>query len=404
MHTAEPVSSSPRATGSQPERDAPPDRAPVRHGSLRRAAPALILFAVTRLVGAVLVTAWALRVGLHPRSLFGQSWDARWSERIAEWGYGTFFPSAGTQGMSFSDLAFFPLYPALIKAGSAVLPIGRINTALLIAWTAAALAAWGIYAIGERLHGRRAGITLVLLWGLLPHSVVLTMAYTEPLLTACAAWALHALLIRRWLAAGALALLAGLARPSGIAVAAAVAATVVADAWSRRRAGQPQERAAWAAVLVAPLGWCGYVGWVGLQTGRPLGYFDVQGRWGSRFDFGRDSLEYVRHLILGGDRLMSYMVVAIIAAALVLLALALLERIPLPLAVYAGVLVIIALGGSHYFGSKPRFLLPAFPLLIPAALALAKARPRTAAVAVAALAGLSFFYGTYLLTVVSAPI
>ncbi|MCM2427165.1 hypothetical protein [Streptomyces sp. RKAG337] len=404
MHTAEPVSSSPRTNGSHPAPDAPPGRALAWRGSLRRAAPALVLFAATRLAGAVLVTAWAVHAGLHPRSLFGQSWDARWYERIAEWGYGTFFPSATTQGMSFSDLAFFPLYPALIRAGSAVLPIGRVNTALLISWGAAALAAWGIHAIGERLYGRRAGIALVLLWGLLPHSVVLTMAYTEPLLTACAAWALHALLTRRWLAAGVLALLAGLARPNGVAVVAAVGVTVAADAWRRRREGLPQERAAWAGALIAPLGWCGYVGWVGLQTGRPLGYFDVQRGWGSEFDFGRNSVEYVRHLILDRDQLMNYMVVAITAAALVLLALALLDRIPLPLAVYAGVLVLIALGGSHYFGSKPRFLLPAFPLLIPAALALAKARPRTAAVAVAALAGLSFFYGTYLLTVVSAPV
>lgn len=32
--------------------------------------------------------------------------------------------------------------------------------------------------------------TLVLLWGLLPHSVARAMAYTEPVLTAFAAWSL----------------------------------------------------------------------------------------------------------------------------------------------------------------------------------------------------------------------
>ncbi|MDJ0340383.1 glycosyltransferase family 39 protein [Streptomyces sp. H10-C2] len=403
MHTAEPVSSSTRTTEAPA---APPGGARGRgwRGSLRRAVPALILFAAARLAGAALLTVWGLHAGLHPRSLLGQSWDARWYERIAEWGYGTFIPSVSTQGWSFSDLAFFPLYPALIRALSALLPIGPVNSALLIAWFAAALAAWGIHAIGERLYGRRAGIALVLLWGLLPHSIVLTMAYTEPVLTACAAWALYALLTRRWLAAGLLASLAGLARPNGIAVAVAVCVTVVADAWRRRREGRPQDLTAWAGAVVAPLGWSGYVGWVGLQTGGPRGYFGVQSRWGSDFDFGRNALDYVRRLILGSSQLANYMVVLIAAAALLLLVLALLQRIPLPLAVYAVVLVVIALGGSHYFASKPRFLLPAFPLLIPAALALAKARPRTAAVAVAALAGLSFFYGTYLLTVVSAPI
>ena len=52
------------------------------------------------------------------------------------------------------------------------------------------MAAWGVYAVGELLHGRRVGITLVAVWAVLPHAVILTMAYTEPLMTAFAAWAL----------------------------------------------------------------------------------------------------------------------------------------------------------------------------------------------------------------------
>ena len=60
--------------------------------------------------------------------------------------------------------------------------------------------------------------------------------------------------------------------------------------------------------------------------------------------------------------------------------------------------MLITLGGSGFFESKPRFLLPAFPLLLPLACAAAKARPRAAIVVTAALAGLSFAYGTYLLT------
>ncbi|MEU3509801.1 hypothetical protein ABZ733_18245 [Streptomyces longwoodensis] len=44
-------------------------------------------------------------------------------------------------------------------------------------------------------------------------------------------------------------------------------------------------------------------------------------------------------------------------------------------------------------------LLPAFPLLLPLALHLARSRLRTLVVLLTALAGVSFFYGTYLLTV-----
>lgn len=88
----------------------------------------------------------------------------------------------------------------------------------------------------------------------------------------------------------------------------------------------------------------------------------------------------------------------ITAAALLLFALFLLERPPLPVLVYTAVLVLITVGGAGFFESKPRFLLPAFPLLLPLAAALAKARPRAAVTVTAALAGLSFAYGAYLLT------
>jgi hypothetical protein len=54
--------------------------------------------------------------------------------------------------------------------------------------------------------------------------------------------------------------------------------------------------------------------------------------------------------------------------------------------------------GSGFFGSEPRFLLPAFPLPLPSAPAPTKTRPRTAVVVTVAPAGLSCAYGTNLLT------
>ncbi|WP_208765152.1 hypothetical protein [Streptomyces albidochromogenes] len=94
----------------------------------------------------------------------------------------------------------------------------------------------------------------------------------------------------------------------------------------------------------------------------------------------------------------------VVAVALVLFALLLLEdRPPLPLLVYPAVLLLITVGGSGFFESKARFLLPAFPLLLPLAHAMAKARPRTAVVVTAALAGLSLGYGAYLVTIAPVP-
>lgn len=375
----------------------------------RRALPALTAFAVARAAGVVALTLWAHRRGGHPRNLLALKWDGLWYHRIADWGYGTFIPSWEAPGLRYSDLAFFPLYPTTVRWVDAALPVGSVASALLVAWLSAGLAAWGVFAVIDHCYGRRTAAALVVVWGLLPYSIVLSMAYTEPVMAALSAWALYATVTRRWLTAGALSVLAGLSRPNAVAVPVALAAAVAADAWSRLRAGRPQQPRAWLAALAGPLGWCGYIAWVGLHTGRGLhgmlhGYFEVQSRWGSDFDLGHYALRYVKHLVLHPDSLTAYTATAICAAAVLLLVLAALHRMPLPLLAYSAVLVVIALGGANFFSCKPRFLLPAFPLLVPCAAALARARPRTAAVAVGALAGVSLGYGAYLLTVVPVPL
>ncbi|PKV86591.1 dolichyl-phosphate-mannose-protein mannosyltransferase [Streptomyces sp. TLI_146] len=369
---------------------------PRRLTALRRAAPALGLFAAARLTGMLCLAGWAWHLGRSPRALLALTWDADWYIKIAANGYGRTLYWPG--GVVQSDLAFFPLYPSLLRAVTTALPVAGGTAGLLVSWTAAAVAAWGVYAVGERLAGRRTATALVLLWGLLPHSIVLSMAYTEPVMTALAAWALWAVLERRWLWAGALAALAGLSRPNAVAVAAAVTAAAAVALWRGGRAARGDWRV-WAAGFAAPLGWCGYVLSVGARKGDPLrGYFAVQAAWTSRFDFGRGTLRFVRKLATGPYHLGYTMAFMITAAALLLFALFLLERPPLPVLVYTAVLVLITVGGSGFFESKPRFLLPAFPLLLPPAAALTKARPRAAVMVTAALAGLSFAYGAYLLT------
>ncbi|MDJ0466777.1 hypothetical protein [Streptomyces sp. H27-C3] len=374
---------------------------PAVRGALRRAAPALGLFAAARLTGMLAVALWAWHLGKNPLTLLGHSWDSRWYTGIAAHGYGQTTLTYG-DGTIQSDLAFFPLYPGLVRAVTTVLPVSGSAAGLLVSWAGAAAAAWAIYLIGERLYGRPTAVVLVLLWGLLPHSVVLTMAYTEPVLTAFAAWSLYAVLSGRWLWAGTLAALAGLARPNGIAVAAAVCAAATYELWKRR--GRMPWRI-WAGAALAPLGWAGFVLWVGAREGDPLGgYFAVQAGWTSRFDFGVGSLRFVHELLRGPENLPFPMVLMIVAASLVLFALLALDRPPLPLLVYTGVLMLITVGGSGYFESKARFLLPAFPLLLPLAHALTKARPRAAIVVTAALAGLSLCYGTYLVTMAPVPV
>ncbi|MFJ5289208.1 hypothetical protein [Streptomyces sp. NPDC088348] len=359
---------------------------------VRRAAPAVALFLAARSAGAVALAFWSWRTGRDPLGLLGNSWDSRWYTSIAAHGYGltVLRPSGHTD----SDLAFFPAYPALVRGVSWLLPVTGGGAGLLVSWAAMVVAAFGVHAVGERLGGRRTAAVLVLLWALLPHSVVLSMAYTEPLLAASGAWCLYALLSGRWLWAAAAAVAAGLTRPNGYAVAAAVCAAALLAVCRGRGTWK-----VWAAGLTAPLGWAGYVLWVGSRTGDLLGgYVRLQGRWGSQFDFGAGWVRLMGSI--AGKPLPYQVSLLIVAAAVVLFVLLLLgrDRPPLPVLVYTGALLLVAVGGDGFFGAKPRFLLPAFPLLLPAARSLAKARPGTAVAVLTALTGLSLVYGTYLLT------
>lgn len=54
--------------------------------------------------------------------------------------------------------------------------------------------------------------------------------------------------------------------------------------------------------------------------------------------------------------------------------------------------------GRSWSGCPTPVRVPAFPLLLPPECAMTKARPRTAVVVTVVLAGLSFGYGAYLLT------
>lgn len=71
------------------------------------------------------------------------------------------------------------------------------------------------------------------------------------------------------------------------------------------------------------------------------------------------------------------------------------QRQPLPLLVYAGLVTVLALCASSYFGSKPRLLLPAFPLLFPPAVGLARLRTARSAPVVCGVAVAAAVYGAF---------
>ncbi|MEU1352278.1 hypothetical protein [Streptomyces sp. NPDC005795] len=387
---------SPQVTPARPH----PERRPVRGRAvtaLTAAAPALGAYAAVRIVGLVVFWAAASAAGKNAPHLLSQRWDSLWYQRVAENGYGYTVTLPG--GGVHSDLAFFPLLPALERGLAEVTPLGLPGAGLLVAWTAALLAAWGIFAVGARLYGRRTGVVLAALWGVYPTAFVQSMAYTETLFTALAAWSLYAVLTRRWIVAGALCVLAGLTRPSAAALIAALAVTAAVTLVREYRAGTGdgmirRHGRMLLGVVIAPLGWLAYVVFVAVREGRPFAYFDVQAQWGNSIDGGAALASFILGLPLPA----MLGLCAALAALGRLVSLCVRQRQPLPVLVYGIAVVVISLIGSGYFGSRPRLMMPAFPLLLPPAVALLRLRStaRTAAV-LAVLAVASAAYGAWTL-------
>ncbi|MFH9014249.1 glycosyltransferase family 39 protein [Streptomyces sp. NPDC017943] len=386
--------------------------APPRAGALRRAAPALLGYAAVRALGLLALLLWSAARDKSAYTLLTARWDALWYVRVAELGYG--YEVRLPNGDVHSNLAFFPLLPWLERLVAAVSPLSYADGGFVVSLVASLAAAWGIFAVTDHVYGRRAGVCAVLLWAVLPVGIVQSMAYSESLFTALAAWSLYAVLTGRWVAAGVLGAAAGLTRPVGVAVVAAVWAAAIASFAAERRAA-PSGRVADAAgapggpdpassparrlagMLLAPLGVAGYMLWVGHRTGAgPLGYLDVQAGWRNGFDGGYAFAGFVAGKFTSfPSALAGAGLVLGVASVVWLYGVGVRQRQPLPLLVHSGLVTLLALCASSYFGSKPRLLMPAFPLLLPLALLLARARPRRSAVVLGGLAVAGAVYGAF---------
>jgi Dolichyl-phosphate-mannose-protein mannosyltransferase len=329
--------------------------------------------------------------------------DGGWYLSIAEHGYRhALGPTpAGT------NLVFFPLYPKLIQVLAAVTGLTPLGAGLFITAFAGLAASWAIYLIGRDWRDSKTGVMLVALWSVEPASVVLSMVYTEALLTAFAAWALVAAARRRWITAGLLCMLAGLTRSTAIALVAAVwvavAIAVVRRLIDRHSGARPSARWGEAArqvvcVVIAPLGLLWYWGWLWHLVGRADAWFWMErDGWDMHVSYGPSLFGKIAALASGARELVPTAAVIVLGVAVVLWLLMLLHRPPAPAAVYATGILVISAGVMNFLECEPRFLLPGFPLLLVPASGLAKSPMRTAIVVLPALALGSAWYGSYLL-------
>ncbi|MFD5291754.1 hypothetical protein ACFWJV_26660 [Streptomyces rochei] len=386
--------------------------------------PALALYGVTKLVG-LAVFASLLEYagdykGKNPRFGGGAhwwdvlgTWDGWWYLQVAEHGYSPSLVRLGGDGLftvQQNSVAFFPLYPALIRMVSETTGLGLYGSGILVSVVFSFVAAAGIFAVVRLVAGARAGTVAAGLWAVAPGAGVEWAVYSESLFVAIAAWACYAVMTKRWVAAGLLAFTAGLNRPTSAVLIGAVglaALVTLARPASRREHGI---RGPVYAMVVAPLGLLSYIAWVGYSTGEATAYFTLQREgWAHFFDYGAYTLDVLRNLAVGkGDYVFAFSTPDLLSVQLVLalpflIALMLRKKPPLVLVAYTLATIITVLGTQQMFGNTMRYLLPAFPLLLAPAAALARLKLPSLAVFFTTAALASGWYAHYVIFELGVP-
>lgn len=224
------------------------------------------------------ITPYHIRPGNILMDVFGSRWDNGFYLSIAEQGY-------IYENVAFPSVAFFPLYPMLIRAMT-VITQDSLTAGILISNFALLAGVIVLYRLAAEEWGYSAAERTVWYLLIFPASFFGSSIYTESLFLLLSVSTFYLARRGRWWAAGLLSLLAAMTRFIGV-----ILAPVLVIEWlHRRRAAAPMavegaddaNRPGWgelAAALLAPIGTVVYMLYLKLMVGNPLAFVSASQAW-----------------------------------------------------------------------------------------------------------------------------
>lgn len=220
-------------------------------------------------------------------------WDGEWYKTIATEGYPVPLPADPASGkLTYSAWAFYPLFPFLVKGLMAFgIPFtaGAVALNVLLGGLGAVLV-WALFRHGlhaEPQTGReRLALVAACLWCFYPATGVMLKPYTEPLAVVLVAASLLYLMRRRYAVVAAIAVPLGFTRGVAAAMGCAALIHLIVRIREDRAAGVsplPGQRLT-AGLMLVVTGLSG-IAWpvvVGVASGIPTAFFDVQAAWGQK--------------------------------------------------------------------------------------------------------------------------
>lgn len=341
--------------------------------SAGRAWPAMAAYLAVRVVSTLVFGLLSSGHGYAARGMFVFV-DSGWYQKIAERGYDTKISPA------LSPFAFDPLYPGLMAFGHAITGglFSVTAVGLTITWLAALACSWALFEIGRLLRDARTGLIFAVLWALMPSAVIQGALYADTLAICLSAWALYALLRRAWLAAGILACLAGMTRPTANAIVLTVCMAAVVEFIQLRKQGRSAGWRPWAAAVIAPIGAIAFLGYVAYRMGSLTGYMNAQKKWGTGFGNAGQVLHRIKLGVEGTEAGyntgQAHVTTAVLLVVPILIVVMLIQRQRWEVTFYTLVVSAIIYTAIHDYTVVPRELLAAFPVLLAPAGWLAKVR------------------------------
>ena len=247
-----------------------------------------VTFIVTRVSIIVIAELAAIVIGQRPGAHYAAStnpvlavwgrWDAEHYLNIARLGYG------GT------EVAFFPLYPMLIRGLGAV--TGNLLIAgLLVSNLASFFGLLFFYKLVEHQYNRHVAQRATFYVSIFPTAIFFSAVYTESLFFALTVASFYYIRERRWVTAGIIGFFASLTRVEGVLLAVPFLIEWLAILFvSGRSISQVcAEAFKWpvdnivrpiVGLVLVPLGLAVYMGYLWVLRGDPLYFSHVQSHWG----------------------------------------------------------------------------------------------------------------------------
>ena len=287
-------------------------------------------------------------------------WDAWWYVAIAEHGY-TYRPQ------HMSSVAFFPVYPLLVRALAATVPVGVPVIALLVT-TVCGLATLLLFHrwCSRRMSPRAAALAVTAL-AFYPYAWFLYgTAYSDALFLALVVSAFLALEADRPVLAGLFGALATATRPTGVVL----VIGLVAVALDRRgllggKTVRSRLRSADWGVLLSIAGLAMWCTWLAVRFGNPFAFIETEGAHGWNQAPGPRTwfkLTFFDHVHSPPSVWVPLVVQAVLCLAFIASVPAVSRRFGRGYGLYVlATAVIPAISTSDFMGVG-RYLLPAFPV------------------------------------------